>query len=66
MTEVKIGQYWRRLNGHIVKITDERSFLGIKEVLLTPIKKGEGRKSWKSKKAVKYELTFIPERYLKR
>lgn len=59
VTLVEIGQQWRRKNGAVVIVTDERMSSGQREVLLTPAPGHKGRTSWKWDLAVMWDLEFI-------
>lgn len=52
----QIGEKWRRANGTIVEIADQRMNRNTREVMLKPIA-GKGRTSWKWDDAVARELT---------
>lgn len=59
--EVKLGQLWRRSNGVVYVVQEERTWRG-REVLLVPYFVPEGlraRKTWKWDKAVRSELVRI-------
>jgi hypothetical protein len=55
--DIKIGQKWKRKDGRIVEITDERTFRVSHEFELTPT--GKGRKSWKWDGGIINDLEFV-------
>ena len=50
-----IGTEWKRPNGAVVRVTNERIVRGMREVELTPVS-GGGRKSWKWDGALSFSL----------
>ena len=61
ITRVELGQQWRRRNGAVVVVTDERMVSGQREVLLTPAPGHKGRASWKWELAVMWDLKPIEQ-----
>ena len=56
---VEIGQRWRRPDGVVVEVQEERGNGSLREVLLVPVEIPAGkraRKSWKWDEAVVYEF----------
>lgn len=61
MKQVKIGQKWRRKNGAIVEVVDERGDGPMKAVRLVPVSGPRSRASWKWENLVLYELTLVED-----
>lgn len=55
--DVAIGQTWRRKDGRLVKLTDERESRGTREFEITPVDRG--RKSWKWDGGICNDLEFV-------
>lgn len=61
---VKIGQLWKRRNGVVYEVTEERDSHGARDVLLVPVDTPAGvrsRRTWKWDQAVRAELSFVPD-----
>lgn len=59
---VRLLQLWKRKNGVVYEVADERQDRGMREVLLVPVAVPHGiraRKAWKWDKAVQSELEFV-------
>ena len=56
--DIAIGQMWKRADGRMVKIKDERMSRGSREFLLMPVG-SKGRESWKWDGGIINELTYV-------
>lgn len=61
MRQVKIGQKWRRKNGAIVEVVEEKLDGALKMVRLVPVSGPRSRASWKWEDLVLYELTLVED-----
>ena len=61
-TEVQLLQLWRRKNGVVYEVADERNNRGTRDVLLVPVETPPGiraRRTWKYDAAVLAEFEFV-------
>lgn len=56
--DIAVGQIWKRADGRMVKIKEERVTRGSREFLLMPVG-GKGRESWKWDGGIINDLTYV-------
>lgn len=61
-TKVQLLQLWKRQNGVVYEVADERNNRGTRDVLLVPVDCPPGikaRRTWKHNAAVQAEFEFV-------
>lgn len=58
LSDVRVGQIWKRKDGRKVKLAAERVIHGLRELRLDPVG-GKGRRSWKWDAGIIHDLKFV-------